>query len=90
MIAIANLLHSLAFEHLPGLNKITSFTKNNVTALLFLARRSLRAERYWYGTFVIAICPSAHVNCGKTADWIRMPFGVMSASGRARHGCIRF
>ena len=27
---------------------------------------------------VVHPCLSAHVNCGKTADWIRMPFGVVS------------
>jgi len=29
-------------------------------------------------TFVSPICPFAHVNCGKTADLIWMPFGVVS------------
>jgi len=24
---------------------------------------------------------SAHVNCGKTAEWIQMPFGVVSGVG---------
>jgi len=24
---------------------------------------------------------SAHVSCGKTADWIQMPFGVVSGVG---------
>ena len=27
------------------------------------------------------ICLSAHVSSGKTADWIRMPFGVVSGVG---------
>ena len=27
------------------------------------------------------ICLSAHVNCGKTVYWIRMPFGVVSGVG---------
>jgi len=27
------------------------------------------------------VCLSAHVNCGKTADCIRMPFGVVSGVG---------
>ena len=27
------------------------------------------------------VCLSAHVYCGKTADWIRMPFGVVSGVG---------
>jgi len=38
-------------------------------------------ERSWDRTFVSPICPSAHVNCGKTADLIRMPFGVVSGVG---------
>ena len=28
------------------------------------------------------ICLSAHVNCGKMANWIRMPFSMVSAVGR--------
>ena len=35
-----------------------------------------------YGTFVCPICWSANVSCGKTADWIRMPFGVVRGVGR--------
>ena len=35
----------------------------------------------WDGTFVSPICPSAYVNCGKMADWIRMLFGVVSEVG---------
>ena len=31
--------------------------------------------------FVIAICRSSHVSCGETADWIGMPFGVVSGRG---------
>ena len=27
------------------------------------------------------VCLSAHVYCDKTADWIRMPFGVVSGVG---------
>jgi len=27
------------------------------------------------------ICLSAHVNCGKMADWIRMLFGMVSGVG---------
>jgi len=27
------------------------------------------------------MCPSAHVNYGKMADWIQMPFGVVSGVG---------
>ena len=31
------------------------------------------------------------VYCGKTADWIRMPFvGVSAEWGRSRDGCIRW
>jgi len=30
---------------------------------------------------VVHPCMSAHVYCGKTADWIRMPFGVVSGVG---------
>jgi len=35
------------------------------------------------------ICLSAHRYCGKPADWILMPFGVVRW-GRARKGYIRF
>ena len=27
------------------------------------------------------VCLAAHVYCGKTADWIRMPFSVVSGVG---------
>jgi len=27
------------------------------------------------------VCPHAHVSSGNTADWIRMPFGVVSGVG---------
>jgi len=48
----------------------------------FLQRVALyRAERLCDGTFVSPICPSAHVSSGKTADWIWMPFGVVSGFG---------
>jgi len=30
----------------------------------------------------LPICRSAKVNCGKMADWIRMPFGMVSEVGR--------
>ena len=40
-----------------------------------------RAKRSWYGTIACAICLSAHVNCGEMADWIGMPFGVVSEVG---------
>ena len=32
--------------------------------------------------FRVPICRSAKVNCGKTAHWIRMPFGVVRGVGR--------
>ena len=32
-----------------------------------------------YGTFALTVCLSVHkVYCGKTANWIWMPFGVVS------------
>jgi len=36
----------------------------------------------------VPICRSAEVSCGKTADWIRMPFGVVR--GSVEDGCIRW
>jgi len=36
----------------------------------------------------LSVCLSVReVYCGKTAEWIRMPFGVVSAWGRSRNGC---
>ena len=32
----------------------------------------------------LPMCPSAHVSSGKTADWIWMPFGVVSGVGLGR------
>jgi len=56
--------------------------------MLLLARRSLFIERErkrssWY-TVVAYVCVSAgqKVYCSKTADWIRMPFRVVSGVGR--------
>jgi len=43
------------------------------------------AERLCDGTFVIPICRSAHVSCGNKADWIRMPFGIVSGVGPGIH-----
>jgi len=40
---------------------------------------------------VVHPCLSAHRYCDKTADWIRMPFGVVSGVGlSSQYGCIRF
>ena len=41
------------------------------------------AERLCDRTFVSPICPFAYVNCGKTADSIWMPFGVVSGEEQA-------
>jgi len=57
---------------------------------LLLARRSLSIERkhYWNKHVTYPICRSVcqsvcpEVYCGKTADWIRMPFGIVSGVGR--------
>jgi len=59
-------------------------TRRNV-----LARRSLSIERkcYWNRPVADPICRSMclsfrKVYCGKTVDWIRIPFGVVSGVGR--------
>ena len=46
-----------------------------------LACHSHRVEHLCDRTFVLPICPSAHVSSGNTADCIRMPFGVVSGVG---------
>ena len=38
-------------------------------------------KRSWYTIVASPICRSI-ASCGKTADWIRMRFGVVSAVGR--------
>jgi len=35
------------------------------------------------------VCLSARMYCGKTADWIQMPFGVVSGVGRGM-GVLNF
>ena len=35
-----------------------------------------------YTALPCPICRSSKVSCGKTADWIRMPFGVVRGVGR--------
>jgi len=39
---------------------------------------------------VVHLCLSAHVNCVKTADWIRMLFGVVSGVGLHGMGVLDF
>ena len=57
----------------------------SVTVTIVSASLSIRIAEQ--STYVIAHvfhpCLSAHVNCGKMADWIQMPFGVVSG---VRHG----
>ena len=49
---------------------------------IFSASLAIRiAERLCYGGVACPICRSSHVNCSKTADQIRMPFGVVSGVG---------
>jgi len=47
-------------------------------ACLFISVLLYRAELLCDRGFSCPICRSAHVNCGEMADWIRMPFGVVS------------
>jgi len=61
---------------------------------IFSASRSINTverKRYWNRTFAYFMCrsvclfisrPVKKEYCGKTADWIRMPFGVVSGVGR--------
>ena len=39
------------------------------------------AKRLWDGAFACPMCPSPHVSSDNMADWIRMPFGVVSGVG---------
>ena len=61
--------------------------------LYCLTRRSLsiKRKRYWNRPVAYPICRSVclsvglsnwKVYCGKTADWIRMPFGMVNGVGR--------
>ena len=52
----------------------------SVSYCIISASLAIKAEQsaYLIVHVVSPICLSAHVNCGKTADWIRMPFGVVS------------
>jgi len=55
----------------------------SVSYCIISASLAIKAEQsaYLIVHVVSPICLSAHVNCGKTADWIRMPFGVVSGVG---------
>ena len=55
-----------------------------VVVVVVSASLSIRiAEQSTYVTdHVIHPCLSTHQYCGKTADWIWMPFGVLSGIGR--------
>jgi len=52
-----------------------------VSLLLIISASLHRAKRSWYGKFTCPMCPSAHVTSGKMADWIWMPFWVVSGVG---------
>ena len=68
----------------------------HVSAVIALVSASfsintIERKRYWNRTFAypmcrsvsLSLCPeSVKCKCGKTADWIRMPFGVVSGVGR--------
>jgi len=58
-----------------------NFELINKNAHLIVRQLFNRAKRYWYGTFVIAICLFADVSSGDTADLIGMPFGMVSGIG---------
>ena len=52
--------------------------------MILLAHQSLSIEhkRHWNRPVAYPICQSACVYCGKTAEWIRMPFAVVSGVGQ--------
>ena len=59
--------------------------------LVLIVHRSVSIEhrRYWNIPVAYSICWSLcvclcvqKVYCGKTAEWVQMPFGVMSVVGR--------
>jgi len=54
--------------------------------IIVSASLSIRiAEKSAYVTEMSShVCLSAHRYCGKTADWIQMPFGVVSGVGLGR------
>ena len=70
--------------------------EQNIHSFILLARRSLsERKRSCYGPITQPICRSVcrsvclsvglsvlKVYCGKTAEWIRIPFGVVSGVGR--------
>ena len=65
---------------------ILTFTGHSVNIGLLLATSLLSSERNDSVTEHSpgpSVCLSVRkVYCGKTADWIRMPFGVVSGAGR--------
>jgi len=54
------------------------FTTSLISASLTIR---IAEQRLWYGGVACPICQSSHVNCGKMADLIQMPFGVVSGVG---------
>jgi len=64
-----------------GLQMLPSSESKNRYIFVIISASLHTAKRYWYGTFVPTICWSAHVNCGETADWIGIPFRVVSWVG---------
>ena len=55
--------------------------------MLLAASLSIRRKRLLLHVYRLSVCKSVcpcvrKVYCGKTADWMRMPFGVVSGVGR--------
>ena len=69
----------LAYSHpLPGFARI-----DNIISALLSINTALVESNCRLSHLSVGLCQSIRkVYCGKTADWIRLPFGLMSGVGR--------
>jgi len=63
------------------MQRLRKYSYNNNCAIISVSL-AVKAEQSAYVIDLSSVpCLSAHQYCGKTADWIRMPFGVVSGVG---------
>jgi len=64
-----------------GWNKI--LFSASITVIITERKRSWNRPVAYLVSVCVSVCLSVHkVYCGKTADWIQMPFGVVSGVDR--------
>jgi len=74
--------HSCFLSILASLATLVFLDINTGLYIIISVSLSIKAEQSAYVIDLSSVpCLCAHRYCGKTADWIRMPFGVVSGVG---------